>query len=327
MLSFRPHALSILALVFVALPAAAQVADPVTTAEAPVPGAGHDYIGMPTETVNPADGSLSFHLTIKTPAGRELSFPFGISYRSTEPYYLINYSNDTTLSWHPRPTTYGESYGWSYDLPSLSQASEVNYVQPVYSQLGQLEGWNQCDASLAFTFRGLDGKQYTFGLGAQWTDPDSYQLNGCTVYQTPTSSLHSMYAQFTGGTWSQWPNQPPVTVTDQSGTLYQFPSTSFGNINPSLPGPVISGFAQTITDRNGNQIELNSGGNGYTDTLGRQVVSWSAQPGTAANLTIAGYSNPYQLSYASVSSSYSVSIQNVGGTNCTGGTSVGGTYL
>jgi hypothetical protein len=58
----------------------AQVVDPVTMAQAPVPGVGHHYIGMGTETVNPADGSVSFDLPIQTPPGRGHSFPFGIHY-------------------------------------------------------------------------------------------------------------------------------------------------------------------------------------------------------------------------------------------------------
>jgi hypothetical protein len=49
-------------------------------AQAPVPGVGHHYIGMGTETVNPADGSVSFDLPIQTPPGRGHSFPFGIHY-------------------------------------------------------------------------------------------------------------------------------------------------------------------------------------------------------------------------------------------------------
>jgi hypothetical protein len=42
----------------------AQVPDPVTTASAPIPGAGHHYIGTGGETVNPADGSFSFNLPL-----------------------------------------------------------------------------------------------------------------------------------------------------------------------------------------------------------------------------------------------------------------------
>ena len=46
----------------------------------PIPGAGHDYIQMLAETVNPANGSLSLHINLPTAPGRELSLPFGLSY-------------------------------------------------------------------------------------------------------------------------------------------------------------------------------------------------------------------------------------------------------
>jgi hypothetical protein len=43
----------------------AQISDPVTEAQAPVPGAGHHYTGMEPETVNPADGTPSFDLPLR----------------------------------------------------------------------------------------------------------------------------------------------------------------------------------------------------------------------------------------------------------------------
>jgi hypothetical protein len=57
---------------------AAQVPDPVSAAQVPQ-GDGHHYIGMGAETVNPADGSVSFDLPIQLPAGRGISMPFGTS--------------------------------------------------------------------------------------------------------------------------------------------------------------------------------------------------------------------------------------------------------
>jgi hypothetical protein len=58
----------------------AQVSSPAVAAQAPIPGSGHHYIGIGAETVNPADGSLSFQLPIQPPPGRQLSMPFAISY-------------------------------------------------------------------------------------------------------------------------------------------------------------------------------------------------------------------------------------------------------
>ena len=63
----------------------AQVVDPITAAQAPIAGAGHHYIGMGSETVNPADGSVTFSLPIQTPTGRQLNFPFSIRYGESSP--------------------------------------------------------------------------------------------------------------------------------------------------------------------------------------------------------------------------------------------------
>jgi hypothetical protein len=46
----------------------------VTDVEAtPIPGAGHDYIHMLDETVNPANGSLSIRIEVPVPKGRALT--------------------------------------------------------------------------------------------------------------------------------------------------------------------------------------------------------------------------------------------------------------
>jgi hypothetical protein len=55
----------------------AQVPDLAVAGTAPVPGAGHHYIGTGVETVSPADGLLSFNLPVQTPAGRQ--FPLTAS--------------------------------------------------------------------------------------------------------------------------------------------------------------------------------------------------------------------------------------------------------
>jgi hypothetical protein len=62
---------SVIAFAFlVATDLCAQVPDPLVANQAPVAGVGHHYIGIGAETVNPADGSLTFDLPIMTPDGR-----------------------------------------------------------------------------------------------------------------------------------------------------------------------------------------------------------------------------------------------------------------
>jgi hypothetical protein len=88
---FRLLVAIVMPVMFAYVPALfAQVADPVIAAEAPVPGSGHSYIGLGSETVNPADGSLTFDLPLKTPPGRQISMNFGIRFSGSEQFHLTN---------------------------------------------------------------------------------------------------------------------------------------------------------------------------------------------------------------------------------------------
>ncbi len=160
----------------------AQVPDPLLATQAPVAGAGHHYIGIGAETVNPADGSLSFDLPIKTPDGRELSFPFGIRYSTSEEFYLGN-MNSQYYTWYSHVPNLENSSGvqigvngaqapnqvgaWSYDLPLVTTESLMDRQGQMQAE-GQQGSCGEgpcpfypwyCDAWDNFVFRGLDGEQ------------------------------------------------------------------------------------------------------------------------------------------------------------------------
>jgi len=279
----------------------AQVPDPVVAAQAPQPGSEHSYIGLGAETVNPADGQVSFDLPIHTPAGRQLGFPFGIHYSHAEGSHLSN-QNTNQFNWTGSSSAGNVVEGWSYDLPYLTGQTFVQSlwltttgITPVmYVQ-------HQCDAANNFVFRGFDGRQYTLMLaGGIWNDA-AYQgtnpndcLNAPYDYVT-TSNTHGILATYPLS-YTGWPLFPPVTVTDHSGTVYQFSTWSGGTpytVTPASPSPELS-LAQTITDRNGNQIALN--GNSYKDTLGRPVVSWTGLGNQSGDqITVSGLSSNIAL--------------------------------
>ena len=48
----------------------------------PIPGAGHDYIKFLSETVNPANGSVSLRIELPVPKGRGMTPSFSIDYDS-----------------------------------------------------------------------------------------------------------------------------------------------------------------------------------------------------------------------------------------------------
>jgi hypothetical protein len=64
-----------------------QVLNVTDVTSTPIPGAGHDYIKMLNETVNPADGAVSIRIGTPVPPGRKLTLPFAFAYDSNGVHY------------------------------------------------------------------------------------------------------------------------------------------------------------------------------------------------------------------------------------------------
>ena len=272
---------------------AAQVPDPVVTAEAPRPGAGHHYIGIGAETVNPADGSLSFDLPLQPPTGRQISFRFGIRFAGTEQYFLKNWPTNGTLQWFPNGYYGQQPYqigAWSYDVPLLTASTSLLWsaTSPNNGCPNGVctYGTNTCYGNDGYVFRGLDGNQYSLALGSVFPDPKNFTTTFC-----PSSPSNLKGPSNNHGVLSYYQNSTVTTVVDPSGTTYQFPVGSGQPPEPANPpgDPVMWGdLATTITDRNGNQLTL--GGGGYKDSTGRTAVSWSGIGNTTTGdqITVSG---------------------------------------
>ena len=276
----------------------AQVPDPVTVAELPKPGVGHHYIGMGAETVNPADGSLSFDLPIQPPPGRQLSFPFGIHYSSSERFSTSG--TGPNVVWVLLPAPPFQLNGWNYQVPVYT----ATVVKSPYG-LNPQEQEVYCDHTQNYVFRGFDGVQRNLGTGGgQWPDDGNTQYGWeCSVIGVSAGA----YDFIASAPTPAWPVHPPLTVTDPSGTNYQFPSFQLAPSTVPTPWGLI---AQTITDRNGNQITFtgssNSGTSGsYKDTLGRTVVSWSGLGSSGGDqLTVAGLGGNAVVHWTQVTESF-----------------------
>lgn len=82
-------------LVFTLAPACLAQLPTVTNATStPIPGAGHDYLGGPAETVNPASGAVSIRIPVTVPRGRGITLPFSFAYDSSGVNYLSNSANN-----------------------------------------------------------------------------------------------------------------------------------------------------------------------------------------------------------------------------------------
>jgi hypothetical protein len=78
-------------------PAHAQIPPSSDTTSTPIPGAGHNYLGGPAETVNPSNGSVSIRIPVIMPPGRGLTLPFTFAYDSNGANFLSG--TPTSLLW------------------------------------------------------------------------------------------------------------------------------------------------------------------------------------------------------------------------------------
>ena len=207
----------------------AQVSDPVVSAQAPIPGSDHHYIGIGSETVNPADGSLSFDLPLPLPTGRALSMPFGISYISTDQFH---------------PYANGLFSGSSFVV-----AWQANPPQPSYQSPLEQGGWSPAGGPVSLT-GGKDGHSdsgvvslnvggfpvsYSFGSGASATSiasalagqlnaaasPVTATLSGTTMTLTAkVAGSASNYSLSGSTTWNtQYFSTPSFTISDSGSAL------------------------------------------------------------------------------------------------------------
>ena len=246
----------ILALQSVAFGQITNVTDDQTT---PIPGTGHDYIGMVNETVDPANGSLSIRIGLPVPPGRGLTVPVYLAYDSNGAVHAVPGANGDALWTSNFSANYGlGSGGWSYTLPTL-------YWFPYSTGSGS----SQCNYITDFVFQDPMGGRHFLGMSALDFG------NDCNPDGIPAS-----YGTLGGGDDFYWavgrmPNAGLVMVTDKvSGTIYTFYT------NPG-PGMAVPAF---IEDSNGNQVTIN--GDAYnlpitmTDTLGRNLTLSSGNPQT-----------------------------------------------
>jgi hypothetical protein len=153
------------------IPSNAQVPDPSIVAMAPIPNAGHEYIGMAAETVNPQDGSLTIDLPLQTPQGRLLNFPFGLHYGSYELFQPTTVTSPS-ITWYPVQTAAYENYGWSYLLPTYSAIAYTVESNPNPNPPFPNNTTEYCDGAKNFVFR-IGSQQFSPGINVVWPDPNS----------------------------------------------------------------------------------------------------------------------------------------------------------
>jgi RHS repeat-associated protein len=324
----RPHLMVVVGIVLFLLSKSvtlqSQIPDPVTAAEAPVPGSGHSYVGVGAETVNPADGSLSFDLPIQPPTGRQLSMKFGIRFSGSEQFYVTNQMYPGGLqylgwvpNWQNGQQAPWQLGAWSYDLPIVTYSKSVYWTAEIPNNgcpNGQCTyALNLCYGDSSYVFRGLDGVQYSLPIGTVYPGSTNSQPGYC-----PTSPNNIKSPGNAHGIFSTL--NSTLSVFDHSGTTYQFPVGNGDPGEPAAPQYYASNqgaLASSITDRNGNEITLASNGLGYQDSTGRAAVSWSGIGNSGGDtINVSGLSGPVKLYWTTTPVSFPETGHNVGTSSC-----------
>lgn len=123
----------------------------------PIPGAGHDYIHLLSETVDPSSGSVNLHINFPTAKSRGLTLPLAISYSTAGVFHMISYlGGNGNVSLVPGcPVTFADpsprftspSCGCTYSYP---QSKDYYTSNTIYGADGLLEGTK--DTYTKFTF-------------------------------------------------------------------------------------------------------------------------------------------------------------------------------
>jgi hypothetical protein len=264
--------------------ARAQITNVGNTTSTPIPGAGHDYIHMLSETVNPSNGSVSLRIQVPVPQGRGLTIPFSFDYDSNGTTHLQYFGNG--VSGWAENNAFLAIGGWGYSLPQLNVA---------YTNAGV--GSESCFYESDYVFQDPSGGRHALGLEVAGYASNTSKCGSDVL----TGGDDSFTAQTSANSVNSAVVLPPVTVSDSDGTIYYFgsPGVSQTSLLPTY-----------IEDRNGNKVLFTTSGNivTMTDTLSRAAISSSGfgVSGTTDTLSVSGLASPYQVTWETVPAKYTM---------------------
>jgi hypothetical protein len=169
----------------------------------PVPGSDRDYIKMLSETVDPANGSVSIRLSVPTRPGRGPTFHFSFAYDSSGAVYPASNTQPIHIGWD-----YAGEYssvipfkgpGWSYTIPTLATST----IQKTESTP---KGEEICTYYQGFVATDSSGAVHSFPNGRSVGSPGycPNKLAGSAVVQMAWIRLRSLRIRVS---WSRIPTE------------------------------------------------------------------------------------------------------------------------
>jgi RHS repeat-associated protein len=311
----------------------AQIPSETDTTSTPVPYAGHDYIQGMSETVNPANGSLSIRIGVPLPPSRGLTLPFGFAYDSNGAYYLNTCLHCYNFDWWTTTAMLSQG-GWSYTVPMLSVSNDTFTVQTL-SPSG-VPGTFVCYGRDNFVFQDASGSRRNLGLAYYNQNSNCQNNNLGGIAATFTNVEYGSLQATTTSTWTgdnsgNLGATNAVTVVDGDGTAYAFAAKG---APPTLPPgergcPACAPLTyppSAVADRNGNTESISYTGTGwdnnpgltYTDSAGRTALSVPTFGAATDNITVAGLANPYHVNWSAVQGNFTISMTPQESQTCTG---------
>jgi len=221
------------------------------------------------DTVN--NESLNIHLDIPVihKAGRGVNFDYDLTYDSSVYYPVIHGSSK---SWQ-------NVTNWGWSSQSAFGTGLSGYITYFYS------------STYCYDSQGHPDGNTTIYTNFEYID------SWATIHYFPGEII-----QESGGCGSLYQDPFPITAADDSGLIMENlngPITTKGGASISPPvNPTGGNFSSTITDRNGNQMSVNSSGV-FTDTLGKSMLTVSGAPPNSTTFTypVPNGSAKYTMSY------------------------------
>jgi hypothetical protein len=310
-----------------------QQGQPASGANAtPIPGSGHDYLHLLSETVDPASGSVNLSINFGAPKGRGITLPATYNYASSNVYSITQDAVTQVVQLEMSYLLGQNDFYFDGSFPVATWSESSYQPPPTIEGTGGTEITHPaCNYANSFTFKDSAGVSHNLNLNvtALAVNGPSGTQNICGQGATPSGTDGQVTAAFastsnTTSTIGSWPvsnqSDPQVngpvgafTVTDAAGTTYFF-----------------NGYAQSVTsehvwqvnvdkieDRNGNVIGWSGCGTPstvpYCDTLLRPVVTSSV----GNTVTVGGV--PYTLSNGSAgTATINYSVPETGGSVTSG---------